>query len=37
MVNKGDAIIRATLFIDRELNCQTVAEGVETKEQAMVP
>ena len=35
MENKGDAIIRATLFIARELNCQTVAEGVETKEQAM--
>lgn len=33
--NKGDAIIRATLFIARELNCLTVAEGVETKEQAM--
>jgi diguanylate cyclase (GGDEF)-like protein len=33
--NKGDAIIRATLFIARELNCKTVAEGVETKEQAM--
>ena len=35
MENKGDAIIRATLFIARELNCQTVAEGVETKEQAL--
>lgn len=33
--SKGDAIIRATLFIARELNCLTVAEGVETKEQAM--
>jgi diguanylate cyclase (GGDEF)-like protein len=32
---KGEAIIRATLFIARELNCQTIAEGVETKEQAM--
>lgn len=32
---KGEAIIRATLFIARELNCRTVAEGVETKEQAM--
>jgi diguanylate cyclase (GGDEF)-like protein len=32
---KGEAIIRATLFIARELNCKTVAEGVETKEQAM--
>lgn len=32
---KGEAIIRATLFIARELNCLTVAEGVETKEQAM--
>ncbi|MGO4891875.1 putative bifunctional diguanylate cyclase/phosphodiesterase [Flavobacterium sp. W21_SRS_FM6] len=32
---KGDAIIRATLFIARELNCLTVAEGVETKEQAI--
>jgi diguanylate cyclase (GGDEF)-like protein len=30
---KGEAIIRATLFIARELNCQTIAEGVETKEQ----
>jgi diguanylate cyclase (GGDEF)-like protein len=32
---KGEAIIRATLFIARELSCQTIAEGVETKEQAM--
>tara|TARA_R110000751_G_scaffold154402_1_gene259372 strand:+ start:20601 stop:22643 length:2043 start_codon:yes stop_codon:yes gene_type:complete len=32
---KGEAIIRATLFIARELNCQTIAEGVETKEQAL--
>jgi diguanylate cyclase (GGDEF)-like protein len=32
---KGEAIIRATLFIARELNCQTIAEGVETNEQAM--
>lgn len=32
---KGEAIIRATLFIARELNCQTIAEGVETKQQAM--
>jgi diguanylate cyclase (GGDEF)-like protein len=32
---KGEAIIRATLFIAQELNCQTIAEGVETKEQAM--
>jgi diguanylate cyclase (GGDEF)-like protein len=32
---KGEAIIRATLFIARELHCKTVAEGVETKEQAM--
>jgi len=32
---KGDAIIRATLFIARELNCKTVAEGVETREQAL--
>jgi diguanylate cyclase (GGDEF)-like protein len=32
---KGEAIIRATLFIARELNCKTIAEGVETKEQAM--
>jgi EAL domain-containing protein (putative c-di-GMP-specific phosphodiesterase class I) len=31
---KGEAIIRATQFIARELNCQTIAEGVETKEQA---
>jgi diguanylate cyclase (GGDEF)-like protein len=30
---KGEAIIRATLFIARELNCKTIAEGVETKEQ----
>jgi EAL domain-containing protein (putative c-di-GMP-specific phosphodiesterase class I) len=30
----GGAIIRATLFIARELNCRTIAEGVETKEQA---
>jgi len=35
MEHKGEAIIRATLFIARELNCQTVAEGVESKEQAM--
>ncbi|WP_327082859.1 putative bifunctional diguanylate cyclase/phosphodiesterase [Paraglaciecola hydrolytica] len=32
---KGDAIIRATLFIARELNCKTVAEGVETRAQAL--
>jgi diguanylate cyclase (GGDEF)-like protein len=32
---KGEAIIRATLFIAQELNCKTIAEGVETKEQAM--
>jgi diguanylate cyclase (GGDEF)-like protein len=32
---KGEAIIRATLFIARELNCQTIAEGVETKEQVI--
>lgn len=32
---KGDAIIRATLFIAHELNCKTIAEGVETKEQAI--
>jgi diguanylate cyclase (GGDEF)-like protein len=32
---KGEAIIRATLFIARELNCKTIAEGVETKEQAI--
>jgi len=32
---KGEAIIRATLFIARELNCHTIAEGVETKEQAI--
>ena len=31
---KGEAIIRATQFIARELNCQTIAEGVETKQQA---
>jgi diguanylate cyclase (GGDEF)-like protein len=31
----GEAIIRATLFIARELNCRTIAEGVETKEQAV--
>ncbi|MFT4938911.1 MAG: diguanylate cyclase (GGDEF)-like protein [Paraglaciecola sp.] len=35
MESNGDAIIRATLFIARELNCLTIAEGVETKEQAM--
>ncbi|WP_158768758.1 bifunctional diguanylate cyclase/phosphodiesterase [Paraglaciecola sp. L1A13] len=33
MDNNGEAIIRATLFIASELNCQTVAEGVETIEQ----
>jgi EAL domain-containing protein (putative c-di-GMP-specific phosphodiesterase class I) len=31
--HNGEAIIRATLFIARELNCQTIAEGVESKEQ----
>lgn len=31
---KGEAIIRATQFIARELNCKTVAEGVESKAQA---
>ncbi len=31
---KGEAIIRATQFIARELNCKTVAEGVETQQQA---
>ncbi|ABG39156.1 diguanylate cyclase/phosphodiesterase [Paraglaciecola sp. T6c] len=34
MENNGEAIIRATLFIASELNCKTVAEGVETLEQA---
>ncbi|MFQ3237669.1 MAG: diguanylate cyclase (GGDEF)-like protein [Paraglaciecola sp.] len=33
--HNGEAIIRATLFIARELDCLTVAEGVESKEQAM--
>ena len=33
IVGKGEAIIRATQFIARELNCKTIAEGVETKEQ----
>ena len=32
---KGEAIIRATLFIARELGYQTIAEGVETEQQAM--
>jgi diguanylate cyclase (GGDEF)-like protein len=32
---KGEAIIRATLFIARELNCKTIAEGVETKKQVI--
>ncbi len=32
---KGEAIIRATLFIAGELNCKTIAEGVETKEQSI--
>lgn len=31
---KGGAIIRATLYIARELGCKTVAEGIETEEQA---
>jgi diguanylate cyclase (GGDEF)-like protein len=35
MHNNGEAIIRATLFIASELNCKTVAEGVETREQAL--
>lgn len=30
----GEAIIRATLFIAREFGSQTVAEGIETQEQA---
>lgn len=30
----GEAIIRATLFIAREFGCQSVAEGIETREQA---
>ena len=33
IVGKGEAIIRATLFIARELNCKIIAEEVETKEQ----
>ncbi len=32
--SKGKAIINATLFIAKELKCKTVAEGVETQEQA---
>ena len=32
---RGVAIIRATLFITVEFDCQTIAEGVETKEPAM--
>lgn len=31
----GEAIIRATLFIAREFGSQTVAEGIETQEQAV--
>ncbi|GAC35264.1 putative bifunctional diguanylate cyclase/phosphodiesterase [Paraglaciecola polaris] len=34
MDNNGEAIIRATLFIASELNCKTVAEGVESLAQA---
>lgn len=30
----GEAIIRATLFIAKEFGCNSVAEGVETEEQA---
>ena len=32
--NGGEAIIRATIFIAREFGCKTVAEGVETEDQA---
>jgi len=32
--DKGDAIIKATLFIAKEFNCNCVAEGVETQQQA---
>jgi diguanylate cyclase len=32
--DKGQAIIKATLFMARELGCQTIAEGVETEDQA---
>lgn len=31
----GEAIIKATLFIAKEFNCQTIAEGVELPQQAM--
>ncbi|WP_435688222.1 EAL domain-containing protein [Paraglaciecola sp.] len=34
MDGKGEAIIRATQFIAQELNCKTIAEGVESKNQA---
>jgi diguanylate cyclase (GGDEF)-like protein len=34
MDGKGEAIIRATQFIARELDCKTIAEGVESQEQA---
>ncbi|MCF2948078.1 bifunctional diguanylate cyclase/phosphodiesterase [Paraglaciecola aquimarina] len=32
--DKGEAIIRATQFIAQELNCKTIAEGVESLDQA---
>ncbi len=32
--HRGKAIIKATLFIAKELKCKTVAEGVETEDQA---
>ncbi|MGS2721804.1 putative bifunctional diguanylate cyclase/phosphodiesterase [Paraglaciecola aestuariivivens] len=34
MLSTGEAIIRATLFIAKELNYKTIAEGVESQEQA---
>ena len=33
---RGEAIVKATLFIAKELNCRTVAEGIETPRQAQL-
>ncbi|GAB2696994.1 hypothetical protein GCM10027170_30730 [Aliiglaciecola aliphaticivorans] len=35
MQHGGEAIIRATLFIAKQFGCQTVAEGIETEQEAL--